>query len=259
MGELSAGLYLLHQFERFCQSIVSRQLLHSLFTEANIQQPPFAHIDFIFREEERQLGQLQAQCKVGTDNARRHIERVILPHQPRRNINRHHPGRRGIDKLYHCGKPSRQRLVKPAAEKAVDDDIICRQLGEDELSGDFVEIDIGQGSQPFHIKGTVGRKIVFGVKQKRLYPVSLLLQQTGHSQGIAPVVARTGKDREGSFRTPPPGNGPHYGPGSALHQVDGSNRFIFYRIGIKLFDVAGGKNLHKTLFCKVKAKVQIYT
>ena len=117
-----------------------------------------------------------------------------------------------------------------------------------------MEIHILHIRQSFLVRLAIGRKFSFGIKQINRYLVTLFRQQSGDCQCISTIIARSGKYRNRCFSLPAFHNRFCQCLRGTLHQVDGSNRFIFYCVSIQLFDALSRKYLHIFIF-KLLTKV----
>ena len=133
MGKLISRFQQILHILSLQQTIISRHLLYRIFTQTDIQQFPFTHELLILCKEKSQLRQLQTQGHIRPDNISFDIEGILLPHQSRRNINSHDLCRRSIDILHHGSKATTQRLVQSTTEQSVDNHMVNRQHGRDEL------------------------------------------------------------------------------------------------------------------------------
>ena len=119
-------------YKRFCSPtgllVLDPQVLTSIRHKNIIK-----YYDIYESEEERKFRELQTKSKVCMHNARRCIIRIILAHQPRRDVDSDDLCRRSIDKLHNGGEPTGQRFVETAAEESVDNYVFGCQFREDEL------------------------------------------------------------------------------------------------------------------------------
>jgi len=99
-------------------------------------------------------------------------------------------------------------------------------------------------------------EIVVGVEQIDRHGVSFLCQHARYGEGVAAVVARSGKYDDRSEGGPCVCDGQCDGLGRALHQVDGADRLMLDGILVEFVNLCTCKNFHN-LFDFFIAKVRI--
>jgi len=82
------------------------------------------------------------------------------------------------------------------------------------------------------------------LKRKDLYTIIMLAEQPCHSQSIAAIIARTGKNNHRFSTAPPRSNGLRESLSRTLHQINGTNWLVFHRVMIQFFYLLTGEDLH---------------
>lgn len=198
-------------------TVDSRQ---SLGGKPDVHGVYFTEIFLVLAEKEGQFRKLDGQGQVRTDDGRRIIVCVVFAHQAGRDVDAHHFGRTGVDSFHESGIAPVQRLIQSGTEQSVYDDVFFVHFRERKLGRYFGEQQSGQVFQPFLVVQAIVAETSRDVKQIRLHRVPGVAEQAGYRQGIASVVARTGKHDEAS------------GGGPTAFQF-GCNRFCgtFHQIG----------------------------
>ena len=84
------------------------------------------------------------------------------------------------------------------------------------------------------------------VEQIGLDVIILVKKQSGNGQCVAAVVTRTGKDDDRGGILPVVGDSLSQGLRRPLHQVNGRDGLILYRVFIQLVDLGTGEYLHSS-------------
>ena len=91
---------------------------------------------------------------------------------------------------------------------------------------------------------TVGGEVLGGVEEVDLHMIATLQQQPPYGQGVASVVARSGKDDYWRAVGPLFGDGHSEDLRRTLHQVNRVDLILFYRVFVQLMELGACENLH---------------
>ena len=201
-----------------------------LWAKPNVQHPQATYKLLVVFKKHGQLLLLQRQCEVRFHDVRLHIVRIVLGHQPRRQVDAHHLGRRLVDVFHQRGKAAGKCLVQSGTEKSVNHHRFGRQFRRVEVHHNLRKgLDALTIHHPLLVRGAVVRQFTVNVEEKHRHLIASLGHQTGHSQRIAAVVSWASKHHERRSVVPFFSQDAHNGLGRTFHQVDACHGLVFNR------------------------------
>ena len=226
------------------------RFLQPLLAQADVERAKFAYELLVFGEEEGQFLVLKGQREVGFDDVCADVVSVVLGHQPRGNVDAHDVGRRLVDVFHQRCEAPCQRLVEARAEQPVHHEGLRFKLRRVELVGHLHKVfHFAAIGQPLLVGLAIFRQFVVDIEKIGAHIVVLLGQQTCRGQGIAAVVAGSGKNHDGGVNRKAVGNGTRDGLGGAFHQVNRTDGLVLYGVLVQLTNLGTCQNLHCFMEC----------
>ena len=245
VGKLAAGLQSLTDVRFLGHDKHSIGAGNILLRQADVEHTQLAQEVLVVGQQHRELLLSEGQREVGFDDVLTNVVGIVLGHESRRNIDAHHTARRLVDVLHKRSKTTRQWFIESRAEQTVNNQCLSPQARRVEVERHLDEVLYAATvAQTFFVDGAFVRKLVMDIKQVDGNSVALLAQHTGNGQGIATVVAGTGKHDHGRTRVPPLGDDAGHSLGGTLHEVYRPNGLVLYGISIQLMYLSTCKNLH---------------
>ena len=133
--------------------------------ELYIEHLHTSHIGFVLSKEKSKFVELKRKRIVGLHHVGHHIGCIVLGHESRRHINRHHFSFRRIDILHNGSKSTHQRSRQACTEQTVNHHIAGCYHWRHEIRCNLVEIDCRTMAHTVFVCHTVGRQIVAYIEQ----------------------------------------------------------------------------------------------
>ena len=245
VGEGAAGAKHRTHLRRISNGVLCVLSVHAFLAQPYVELLHLAHELLVLGKEERQLQLVERQRDVGPDDVRAYIICIVLGHETRGHVDAHHLGGRAVDVFHQRGEATGKGLAQPRAKETIDHQHSFFQAGRVELLRHLGEqLPSAPVPQTLLVLSTVGREMIRDVEQERVDGIARLAKQTRHGEGIAAVVARTGKHHDGHRRRPPTGDGIDNGTRRTLHKVYRLYRLVFNGELVQLLYLRTSKNLH---------------
>ena len=213
-------------------------------------KPDVEHLDapaigIVFGNEHCRLEVLESEREVRLNDVARNVLRIVLRHQSRGHIYRHHLRRRGIDKLNEGGKAARCGAVEPCAEERVHHEHVFRERGGFKLRGYLGKFHALRFQDALFVFGAVVAQVVARIEEVCLHRRSFPCEQASHGQSVAAIVARPGKHHDRRvFGWPLLRNGIRSALGGAFHELERRDVLFANGGGIEFLHSVCCKYLH---------------
>ena len=213
-------------------------------------KPDVEHLDapaigVVFGYEHCRLEVLEGEREVRPNDVARNVLSVVLRHQSRGHIYRHHLRRRCVDKLDEGGKAARCGAVEPCAEERVYHEHIFRECGGFKLRGHLGKFHALRFQDALFVFGAIVAQVVARIEEVCLHRISAPCEQASHGQSIAAVVARPGKHHDRRvFSWPLLRNGIRSALGGAFHELERRDVLFANGGGIEFLHSVCCKYLH---------------
>lgn len=187
-----------------------------------IHEVHLPHVDPRIGQQVDQFGQAHHHRVRSAHDGRRRVARVVLAHEARGEVEAHHLCPRGVDKLNERRETAAEGLAQPDAEERVDDDRAAAEGRSFKLLAHFREAQFRAFAlQAFRLVAAFLAERALRVEEVSLHALRPhAVQQPGHGQAVAAVVARSGEDHEGRFGDVVLlGNEAHSPFGRTLHEL----------------------------------------
>ncbi len=226
---------------------VGFRLVDVFLAQADVEHTQSANVFLAVGHHHGELLLLQRQRQVGAYDVRMNVVSVVFAHQSRRNVDAHHLRWALVDVFHQRCEAADQRFVEARSKESVDHHHVLGELGWVEVEGHLGEVAHALAiDEALFVGGAVVRKFVVNVEEIHTDLVVLFCQKSCHGQGVASVVAGSGKDYHGRAVGPLVHDGACDGFCSSLHQVDRLDGLVRNGIVVKLVNLSSGENLHIT-------------